>query len=508
MRRGLATLLIAVLFLAAVWGGGAIASAKSLPGDPLYPLKRVSEKVQLALTFDEASRAQLLSTFEQRRLAEVRAVMQERKSTHVQFKGTIEKIGEDAWQISGLIVSIGPDTIIEGIPRLGKTARVDALTKSDGSLSAQRIQIQEPSRAVQSLAPSATPSHTPRKPASPTPSATVTSSLTPEPTDTMQPTKTPKPTDTLEPTSTNTPIPTPTKITPTPKQPREIKVKIEGVISNISSAAWVVAGQTIMVNANTEINQEKARAEVGAWARVRAKRRSDGSLLALKITIERGSEQRGEPLEFKGVIEQIGDDSWVISGKTVLLNEETKIEGTPHVGWLAEVKALRRADGSILAKRIVVKAPETHEVEFEGVIESIGESQWRIGGRNVLIDEHTVIEGSPAVGLKAEVRAEERPDGSLLARHIKVQSPGSDDAPPVPTPPAATPTTPPSATPTVEPDLPRVPLPDVSPTPNPPKRKLPPLTSLPPAPLHDDNFHTQPAPSIIEIDRDACVEDK
>jgi len=69
----------AVLILALA--GAASAAASSLPGDPLYGLKRTTEDVQLALTFDDLGRMQLLSDLADRRLAELAEVAKQQPSS-------------------------------------------------------------------------------------------------------------------------------------------------------------------------------------------------------------------------------------------------------------------------------------------------------------------------------------------------------------------------------------------------------------------------------------------
>jgi hypothetical protein len=51
-----------------VVGGATTASGSSLPGDPLYGLKRTTEDVQVLLTFDDVARMALLSELTDRRL--------------------------------------------------------------------------------------------------------------------------------------------------------------------------------------------------------------------------------------------------------------------------------------------------------------------------------------------------------------------------------------------------------------------------------------------------------
>jgi hypothetical protein len=50
LSRGVVTATLTLVLLGAILGGGSIASANSLPGDPLYGVKRVSENVRLFLT--------------------------------------------------------------------------------------------------------------------------------------------------------------------------------------------------------------------------------------------------------------------------------------------------------------------------------------------------------------------------------------------------------------------------------------------------------------------------
>ena len=73
--------LAAAAILAFVFVGATSAAASSLPGDPLYAVKRVTEDVQLAFTSDDVSRMELLSTFADRRLAELAEVARRRPAS-------------------------------------------------------------------------------------------------------------------------------------------------------------------------------------------------------------------------------------------------------------------------------------------------------------------------------------------------------------------------------------------------------------------------------------------
>ncbi len=74
LRPALAAAAILVLVLA----GATSAAASSLPGDPLYALKRAGEDVRVALTFDDVARTRLLSELTDRRLDELATVARDR----------------------------------------------------------------------------------------------------------------------------------------------------------------------------------------------------------------------------------------------------------------------------------------------------------------------------------------------------------------------------------------------------------------------------------------------
>jgi uncharacterized protein DUF5667 len=77
LRPALAAAAVLMLVLA----GATSAAASSLPGDALYGVKRASEDVRLALTFDAVARTQLLSEFTDRRLEELAEVAKRRPSS-------------------------------------------------------------------------------------------------------------------------------------------------------------------------------------------------------------------------------------------------------------------------------------------------------------------------------------------------------------------------------------------------------------------------------------------
>ena len=77
LRPALAAAAVFVLVVA----GATSAAASSLPGDALYGLKRATEDVRLALTFDDVARTQLLSELTDRRLEELAEIAKQRPSS-------------------------------------------------------------------------------------------------------------------------------------------------------------------------------------------------------------------------------------------------------------------------------------------------------------------------------------------------------------------------------------------------------------------------------------------
>ncbi len=245
--RGLAgtALRVAVIGLVVLVAAGSLvvtASAGTLPGDVLYPVKRSWENARLSLTVNDSSRQALRSEFERRRRQEVQAVLDLRRPVVVEFTGVVESLGGDVWQVNGLELHITDETQVEGAVSVGQRVAVRAQVQEDGSLTVLNITVDDTRPATrvtpeftlqptQSPLPTqtlVTPSQTPfpeeTRP-EPTATATPTERPAPEPTSTPAPsldrgpTREPEPTDTRSTDSLATAVPrteTPTKTDPTP----------------------------------------------------------------------------------------------------------------------------------------------------------------------------------------------------------------------------------------------------------------------------------------------------
>ncbi|MEE9398792.1 MAG: DUF4382 domain-containing protein, partial [Dehalococcoidales bacterium] len=88
------------------------------------------------------------------------------------------------------------------------------------------------------------------------------------------------------------------------------------------------------------------------------------------------------------------------------------------------------ASSSEETEEVELEGVELEEVKFEGIIEDVPAEPpwfgiWRIDGQDVEVDANTVIEGTPELGLTAEVEALVRPDDEpLLAIEVEIKEAG------------------------------------------------------------------------------------
>lgn len=425
MRKSAVIVVLVALLFSAVLGVGTIAaSAKSLPGDPLYVVKRAAEEFQLLITFDREAKAQLVQRLDERRREEAKAIASSQRIAELSFRGYVDHIEDVRWTVGGVLIQTSAETLLEGEISIGTFVSVHVRSLSDGTLLAIRISAEPelvPTEAVASPRPSPTATCT----AVPTETTEIPTPTEPPPT--QAPVQPPPPLPTPSPSRTATPKPTVTRtatataVPPTAAPPREVKIRFKGRIEAITATAWTIGGQMVKVNAHTHIDESAAGAAVGAMAAVVATHQEDGTLLAIEITIEQAAPPAEQPFEFQGLIESWSPTQWVVGGHILIITTDTRIEGSPQKGLLAEVKALRQADGKLIARQIVIQLPQ-EEVQFEGIIQVISPTEWIVEGVAVRIDSQTVIEGIPVIGQSAEVQGLLLPDGAVLGRKIIVQA--------------------------------------------------------------------------------------
>jgi hypothetical protein len=219
-----AALAVVVLTLgsALFLGTNTAAAQDVLPGQPLYPIKRLGEEMVLWLPQSNESRDARLMEYDERRRAEVHLLLDHHLEASVAFRGEVEALGTEQIVVSGISLVITDDTQVSGPIAVGAQVLTVARSVRDGTLIAQNIVVTRPAQptTTPSPTPTGTPSATPTPTPTASPSATPTQepTLTPEPTSTPVETPTPAPTDKPEPTDTPVPTPSPTKEIPEPPE--------------------------------------------------------------------------------------------------------------------------------------------------------------------------------------------------------------------------------------------------------------------------------------------------
>jgi len=214
---------------------------------------------------------------------------------------------------------------------------------------------------------------------------------------------------------------------------RRPSVKITGWVREIAATHLLVGDHKLCIDPASTIADD---ARVGVYAVAKAWLDEQGQLHAEDVAVLPLPEQArgvsvqppgdlpGYAFEFRGVIQEIQPRYWIVGNRLVFITDRTVIRGRPEVDALAEVKGMLLFENIVLAKTIKVTMPGAYaEVEFEGIIESMSEDSWVVNGVTVMISPVTVIQGTPAFGLVAEVQGVLQPDSTVLAEQITVRDP-------------------------------------------------------------------------------------
>ncbi|MGA9532013.1 MAG: DUF5666 domain-containing protein [Anaerolineales bacterium] len=389
---------IAAVLMVLVSGAGLLfASAQSLPGERLYPVKRAAELATLRLSLNQRQRISLSVAYEHRRLSEIRQLLIEGQVIAVQFEGTLTARNNSLWSVEGIPVLVPDNALIDDTIEVSDTVMIEGSTTNEGYVRAQlveaagyRIQgvVESTGKAFWTVAGErfvTLPVSHIEDGISVGDLVLVTIRL-----EDGQPvadriilirSKPPEPPD-----------PAPTATSPAPKattsemedsdpagestQQSEDHVRIEGQLQKKEENRWRIDDTWVRLTSSTEIEGSIA---LGDRVRVEAHPNPSGELVA--DVIERKSSSSpsptprptesegsgddngehsstptpaGEETEFDGVVQSIAGDLWTISGVIVVVNEDTRLEDHPGVGDEVRVRALEQPDGTLLAERIEV----------------------------------------------------------------------------------------------------------------------------------------------------------
>lgn len=421
------TLMVAVLLMS-----GVVTTARaqsSLPGDLLYPVKRLAETVQVAIARGdgrEAMRAEL----QQRRRDETQLLLERHRAAPVAFEGLAELGADGVWRVGGVVVQFGR-TLPEGLTT-GAVVSVTGVTDPDGVVRVSALEVMTPALIAATPAVASLPVDL----ASPEP---VTAIVADEPTPTSRPpSPTPLPviaTQVAVPTLPPTQLPTGVPTSPAPKDPVREKQYTEwsGHLQRSNGEWWIVDG-TEFYRPNGLVRGD---ALTCSFVHVRALLKKDGKLY-LEELIVKAPPAKPSREEVKGTISELGDDFIVIDHVRIVRPRNVVLEGDLVVGRFAHL-VLRVECGRRIAEKIVVDGPK--ELKFSGIVEYRDADILVVDGRTLQLNSATVIIGAVVEGAKVEVVAVESDDGVLVAVKVEVVRAA---------PPTATPTLPPTATATNE----------------------------------------------------------
>ncbi len=138
LAMSLTALLVVLVFS---FNGLIITSAKTLPGDTLYPVKRAAETVRLKLTNNVEKKHQIEVDYTRRRTEEVIELLQLKRTEQISMEGKVEEISPERWIVSGIKIQVAPETKIIGDILLGQVVEVEGSTNQNGWIAADELHL-------------------------------------------------------------------------------------------------------------------------------------------------------------------------------------------------------------------------------------------------------------------------------------------------------------------------------------------------------------------------------
>ena len=126
-----------------------ITSAKSLPGDSLYPVKRAVEDISVYLVPSSEIRQEYEDNYYLQRVEEVKRLIGLKRIQKISFEGILESVSNTDWSVSGIPVSLEANTTIVGglngtqSVEPGSIVKVEGITNAQGWVSANEIHLRE-----------------------------------------------------------------------------------------------------------------------------------------------------------------------------------------------------------------------------------------------------------------------------------------------------------------------------------------------------------------------------
>lgn len=133
-----------VLALVLIFGGlfaTELASAESLPGQPLYGFKRTMEQARLALTSGPAGKLMLEDAYDLRRSIEVVQLVQRGEFQPVSFAGFLHLDESNGWAAAGVSLPLTPAQAVLARDLLERYVEIDAQVRGQEGLSVEDLRL-------------------------------------------------------------------------------------------------------------------------------------------------------------------------------------------------------------------------------------------------------------------------------------------------------------------------------------------------------------------------------
>ena len=256
-RLAITSILVAALALTST--GLVSASSASIPGDQLYPVKRTWESVQLMFVFSPQQRDLLESGFEQERLDEISELLGRHQAAPISFSGILARQSDGHWVVSGIPVSVSSSTSLPAAKLAeGAPISISGVTRPDGVVEAQQVQVLQPGSSLPPLEPSENSNHegnsgSEEGDAMATAASTVTPAATPQSSSTSQ--------------------------------PASATYQFSGVVQSMAGNVWRINGQTVQVDGADVSGQ----VTVGSIVRFQGYYSADGTFVVTSVQPQQSS---------------------------------------------------------------------------------------------------------------------------------------------------------------------------------------------------------------------------
>lgn len=203
-----------------------------------------------------------------------------------------------------------------------------------------------------------------------------------------------------------------------PSTPTDTSATTTTSVTSATTTNWNIAGQIFITGASTTIFGNP---QAGDWVRFEGRQLSDGSRVADRIVLESHSSEN--QFSFIGQVESVDATVWIVSGRTLQIDQFAEIETGLELGDSVQVAGRVAEDGIFWATRLNRTEGTGSNFRFAGILASMSNEVWVISGINVTVDANTVLYGDFAVGHSVAVEGMIVEDGTWLVTSINLVTP-------------------------------------------------------------------------------------